>query len=46
MQEYRYKAFISYRHMSPDQDIAKKLHRSKLYDCCYLCAKKGSNMIY
>ena len=27
MEEYRYKAFISYRHVSPDQDIAKKLHR-------------------
>ena len=24
--EYRYKAFISYRHQSPDQDVAKKLH--------------------
>lgn len=24
--DYRYKAFISYRHQSPDQDIAKKLH--------------------
>lgn len=26
MEEYRYKAFISYRHLSPDQDIAKRLH--------------------
>ena len=24
--EYRYKAFISYRHQSPDQDVAGKLH--------------------
>ena len=24
--EYRYKAFISYRHQSPDQDVARKLH--------------------
>ena len=27
MEEFRYKAFISYRHQSPDQDIAQKLHR-------------------
>ena len=27
MDPYRYKAFISYRHQSPDQDIAQKLHR-------------------
>ena len=26
MSDYQYKAFISYRHLSPDQDIAKKLH--------------------
>ena len=26
MQDYHYSAFISYRHVSPDQDIAKKLH--------------------
>ena len=26
MQQYEYKAFISYRHQSPDQDVAKKLH--------------------
>lgn len=26
MSAYQYKAFISYRHLSPDQDIAKKLH--------------------
>ncbi len=26
MQQYDYKAFISYRHVSPDQEIAKKLH--------------------
>ena len=26
MEQMRYKAFISYRHQSPDQDIAKKLH--------------------
>ena len=27
MKKNRYKAFISYRHMSPDQDIARKLHK-------------------
>ncbi len=27
MDPYRYKAFISYRHQSPDQDIAQKLHK-------------------
>ena len=27
MDSYRYKAFISYRHQSPDQDIAQKLHK-------------------
>ena len=27
MDSYRYKAFISYRHQSPDQDIARKLHK-------------------
>ncbi len=26
MEQYSYKAFISYRHQSPDQDIARKLH--------------------
>ena len=26
MEQMQYKAFISYRHTSPDQDIAKKLH--------------------
>ena len=26
MEAYRYKAFISYRHVHPDMDIAKKLH--------------------
>lgn len=26
MEQYQYKAFISYRHQSPDQDIARKLH--------------------
>ena len=26
MEQLQYKAFISYRHQSPDQDIAKKLH--------------------
>lgn len=26
MQDYRYKAFISYRHQSPDDKIAEKLH--------------------
>ena len=26
MDGYQYKAFISYRHQSPDQDVAKKLH--------------------
>ncbi len=26
MESYQYKAFISYRHVSPDQDAAKKLH--------------------
>ena len=26
MEEQRYKAFISYRHQSPDQEIAKRLH--------------------
>ena len=24
--EYKYRAFISYRHISPDQEIAKRLH--------------------
>ena len=27
MKKYHYKAFISYRHLSPDQDIARKLHK-------------------
>ncbi|MBO4880823.1 MAG: TIR domain-containing protein [Firmicutes bacterium] len=27
MDSYRYKAFISYRHQAPDQDIARKLHK-------------------
>ncbi len=26
MESYRYKAFISYRHTPPDEDVAKKLH--------------------
>lgn len=26
MNDYRYKAFISYRHQAPDQDVAQKLH--------------------
>ena len=26
MENYTYKAFISYRHTSPDEDVAKKLH--------------------
>ncbi len=26
MEQYNYKAFISYRHTSPDQEIASKLH--------------------
>ena len=25
--EYKYDAFISYRHVEPDQSIAKELHR-------------------